>query len=295
MKFPYPDSIQTPRIELNITELCNLRCSFCPRAHGYPNQNIHMSMETLDLILESRLNFYKKYDIILQIFIIGRGEPTLHNDFDNFITRMFEHNLNHYGQEKAADLIVTNGYKYSDWIPKHFDKFQLVDFNCYSDRSYVEYLKIKDDLKKYKTVRVQDRGTTGKNEVGVEIRTNDVGHQSIVKYVNRSGAIPDNIIPMKSVSDAHGKTCRKPWTDVYIDVDGEYRLCCNDWTDLISFKNIREVSIEEHLLTEPKFKEYRFALGRGDRSLTPCNKCNAFIDDDRHEEIWRKAFATMME
>ena len=33
-------------VEINPTELCNLQCSFCPRAHGYPNQNLHMSLDT---------------------------------------------------------------------------------------------------------------------------------------------------------------------------------------------------------------------------------------------------------
>ena len=38
-------------VELNITELCNMKCVFWPRGTGYENQNLDMSMETVDLII----------------------------------------------------------------------------------------------------------------------------------------------------------------------------------------------------------------------------------------------------
>ena len=58
-------------IEINITELCNRMCSFCPRAHGYPNLNLNMSVETAVQIKNQAKGF------VDTIHIVGRGEPLL--------------------------------------------------------------------------------------------------------------------------------------------------------------------------------------------------------------------------
>ena len=31
-------------IEINLTELCDRKCSFCPRSSGYPNHNLNLSV-----------------------------------------------------------------------------------------------------------------------------------------------------------------------------------------------------------------------------------------------------------
>jgi hydrogenase maturation factor HypF (carbamoyltransferase family) len=37
-------------IELNINEVCNRRCVFCPRSQGYPQENIHMEVSQAEFI-----------------------------------------------------------------------------------------------------------------------------------------------------------------------------------------------------------------------------------------------------
>jgi len=46
-------------IELNLTELCNMTCTFCPRSADYPNLNLHMSLDTIDTIA-TQLNDYQR-------------------------------------------------------------------------------------------------------------------------------------------------------------------------------------------------------------------------------------------
>ena len=67
-------------IEINITELCNRECSFCPRAHGYPNLNLNMSVETAVRIQNQAMGF------VDTIHIVGRGEPLLHPNFLNIVS-----------------------------------------------------------------------------------------------------------------------------------------------------------------------------------------------------------------
>jgi len=71
-------------IELNLTELCNLKCGFCPRGsehNPYPNKNLNMSLDTVELIVQQVIEFNKN----LIFTISGRGEPTLHPEFDKII------------------------------------------------------------------------------------------------------------------------------------------------------------------------------------------------------------------
>lgn len=75
---PLIDIIST--IEINPTELCNLKCSFCPRSTFYPNQNLNMSFEIAEKIKQhiDDLNYTGK------VSITGRGEPTLHPKFKEY-------------------------------------------------------------------------------------------------------------------------------------------------------------------------------------------------------------------
>ncbi len=67
-------------IELNPTELCNLTCSFCPRSQDYPNQNLHMSLETIDVVVQHIKELDKANDTNQEVIVsnTGRGEPSLH-------------------------------------------------------------------------------------------------------------------------------------------------------------------------------------------------------------------------
>lgn len=303
MKKPLWVSPCPVRIEMNITELCNLRCDFCPRAHGYPNVNEHMSDEMLDLFLESHDDFYIKNGYQVPILLIGRGEPTLHSDFVNFCTKIYEHlsrqdkkfptlarrkELEGYGSK--IQMMHTNGYKIDKWLPEVGHMFGQIDVNCYSEKTYQEYLQLKEEVSSYPNVVVHDRGTTGKNEILPETRTNRVNKTTAVTYNNRAGSIPQDIIPMKTLSDADGRSCYKPFDIMYLDLDGEWRICCNDWDDLVSLGNLKDISIHDHFYNNPLFNEYRWRLANGDRSLTPCNKCNASLRD---EVEWKEKFGVV--
>ena len=62
-------------IELNINEICNRVCPFCPRANPekYPNQNIHMSVDLANNIAGQLADI----DFTGIVNISGTGEPLL--------------------------------------------------------------------------------------------------------------------------------------------------------------------------------------------------------------------------
>ena len=85
-------------IELNINELCNRTCTFCPRVDPkkYPNQNIHMSVELAKNIADqlASINFTGI------INISGTGEPLLTKHVANIVKQ--------FGDADLHTEIVTN-------------------------------------------------------------------------------------------------------------------------------------------------------------------------------------------
>ena len=60
-------------IEINPTELCNRKCSFCARSEDYPNQNLNLDLRGA-IIIRKRL---EEMDWRGSLKLTGQGEPTL--------------------------------------------------------------------------------------------------------------------------------------------------------------------------------------------------------------------------
>ncbi len=112
-------------IEINPTELCNRRCSFCPRSSTYPNQNLNLSIDDA-FIIKQRLN---EIDFNGRLHFTGQGEPTLNKKLFQ-IAKIFDY-------EKR---IVTNGDFLSDEI---FDVFDVVTISVYDKNDWHKYSKWK--------------------------------------------------------------------------------------------------------------------------------------------------------
>ena len=119
-------SVMLPTIiEINPTELCNRRCSFCPRSSTYPNQNLNLSIDDA-FIIKQRLN---EIDFNGRLHFTGQGEPTLNKKLFQ-IAKIFDY-------EKR---IVTNGDFLSDEI---FDVFDVVTISVYDKNDWHKYSKWK--------------------------------------------------------------------------------------------------------------------------------------------------------
>ena len=89
-------------IDIMATELCNLTCEFCPRAHGYPNLNLHMDLKIVEKVARDlSINFYQN-----RILYCGFGESLLYNHLTESI-QIFK---KHMPWQRNIHL-VTNGDK----------------------------------------------------------------------------------------------------------------------------------------------------------------------------------------
>lgn len=228
-------------IELNPTELCNLKCSFCPRATFYPNQNLNIDLKTVE-IFKNRLDEIKYSKVVS---FTGRGEPTLYKYFTEASKILLK--------DKTYKLkINTNGKN----IDKYLDillEYDVVNLSIYENN----YIKFKDVVNKY--------GKYSNFNFYFKPPIN-LSEDFSLRYTNRAGSLEREI-------DKSG-FCDMIYEKLFIDWNGDYKLCCQDWKDHITLGNIYTEGIEQYLSSNTKLIKYRKLLAQGKRTLTPCSNCD---------------------
>lgn len=248
-------------VELNPTELCNLQCNFCPRSQDYPNSNLHMSMETIDTTINHLHELREKLPDNQRLLIsnTGRGEPVLHKFFRPAMEKLMAFS-DQYGSSVKL-LVNTNGYKFDE----HLDVFlrtDLVYFNVYYNYTYQEYEQFKDKYSPYKNIFVKRRKEGEESEQ--------------VNYNARSGAVVVNNLTDVIYSDKSYGFCGKPFNNIFIDWNGDYILCCNDWVIMEKLDNVHKTSIVDYHTNNPKLQRYKKMLLNERRDMAPCIGCNYF-------------------
>ena len=75
-----------------------------------------------------------------------------------------------------------------------------------------------------------------------------------------------------------------------IDWNGDIFLCPQDWQRRQSMGNIMQMSLFD-IWSGPIISKYRRHLLKGDRQLSPCNKCNAdgMVYGEQHYLAWKNS------
>lgn len=238
-------------IEINPTELCNFKCEFCPRATFYPNKNLHMSKETIDLLISQ----LPEMPNLQGIYLAGRGEPTLHNEFEYLVNSLVEYKSKHH--KNLILHLATNGKRlnqYKDVLKKFYVMLSRYDE---TPDGFVDQFVSRD-----KTV-VYDR------------RTKFITADGNTGYHNRGGSVVLDITRVDNIAHKkYGLMCEKPFDVVYVNWNGDYNLCCNDWEDIEVLGNIKDQSLGKYISVNAKLKAYQEDLLAGKRDRNPCAACN---------------------
>ena len=114
------------KIYIEITNRCNLSCSFCSKVEK-PLRN--MTVEEFELIIS------KIKDKTDTIYLHVKGEPLLHPNLVDFLDIAEENNL--------KVNITTNGTLFPQLVDKIKDKKSLtkINFSLHSENNYPNYLE----------------------------------------------------------------------------------------------------------------------------------------------------------
>ena len=114
------------KIYIEITNVCNLKCSFCSEV---TKKRRFMTKDEFELILK-KINKYTDY-----IYLHVKGEPLIHPNLVDFLDIAEENNL--------KVNITTNGTLFPQLVDKIKDKKSLtkINFSLHSENNYPNYLE----------------------------------------------------------------------------------------------------------------------------------------------------------
>jgi len=247
------DSILT--IEINTTELCNRTCVFCPRhdPEVFPNRNLHLTLKGANIIAEELgCNGY-----IGKISFSGFGENLLNPQFPEII-KAFRFEL-----PQATIECNTNGDKLTEeYVTRLYRSgLDLLYINLYDGIHQMEHFdtmmanaRIREDSYKYR------------------MHWGDFEKHGLILN-NRSGVIDWVGVEETDIKSLQGKPCHYPFYKMFVDWNGDVLFCSNDWGREHVVGNLLQQSLHDVWFSKPMAK-IRKKLMRGDRSLSPCNKCS---------------------
>lgn len=261
------------RVDLDLTGLCNRQCSFCPRSLDanplYPNINKQMSLKTVEIVIEELLlsNFHG------WIELAGRGESTLHKQFETIVDMLTS------GSRRWKLRLTTNGYKINEWwnspVGMKLDELLLNSYE--SEQEYIErqqkYKQLPSGGRVFHYYK-QDGFTI--NQINNMPKYIEEGKEWRHAFNNRAGYFKKkkwwSQTSKTTVTEA---ACWHPIRQIFIDFDGNYQMCCNDWLNQIKIGNVHERSLIDMYINDPKVNRIRWHLLNNKRDrILPCANCD---------------------
>ena len=241
-------------VEINTTELCNRTCVFCPRhdPEVFPNRNLHMTVKGAATIAKELAN----NDFRGKISLSGFGENLLNPQFPEIVSAFREYlpdatiecntNGDRLTKEYAEDLISQRG-------------LDILYINLYDGIEQMEHF---DEIMK----------DIPQDKYKYRMHWGDFEKHGLILN-NRSGVMDWVGVEESSVTALQGKPCHYPFYKMFVDWNGDVLFCSNDWGREHVVGNLLQDSLYDVWFSKPMTK-IRKKLMKGDRSMSPCNKCS---------------------
>lgn len=240
-------------IELNVTELCNRKCVFCPRHDPkiYPNRKLFMS----DLVIDTLIKQLQVNDFRGTVSFSGFGEPLLNPQILDFIV-----NVKNSLPDCTVEMTTNGDFLTKEKVLRIKDSIDILIVDCYDGEHQVVERKEMFDSINFTKFALRELWL--KESDNIETQMNDWN------FNNRSGAV-------KNISfDITQKPCFLPFYKISIDWNGNIILCCNDWLRQQSnLGNIIDTPLSDLWLSDV-YKQIRQHLSNGQRVDSACKNCS---------------------
>lgn len=254
-------------VELSLIDVCNRKCIFCPKSNEdiAPDTYQKMTRKIIDSIHDQLIEI----QFTGTISLCGYGEPLLHKDINYIVSKL----SNVSNVEIITNGDVVTAKKLQDL---YLSKVSKVLISMYDGP---------EQIKKFEEITRQ--ANVPNDLVILRDRWYDKYNDFGVKLTNRAGTITageqENI-------NKYSK-CFYPTYQFLIDWNGNVFLCPQDWQRRVSVGNIMLDTIK-NIWTGTFLTKYRQELLKGNRCLSPCNKCNAdgTLLGKNHAEAWKKIY-----
>ena len=220
-------------------------------------------------LIDKLVDVLKKINFEGAFCLCGYGEPMLHKEFYEIVNKL--------GVVGGVEIITNGDLVNKKTLVKLFEsKATKLIISLYDGpeqvvkfKALIEELNIPKDF-----VILRDRWYSDKADYGVKL-TNRVGTVSVGNQPN--------------VKDYSKTKCFYTAYQMLIDWNGDIFLCPQDWQRRQTMGNMMQSNIFD-IWSGPILSKYRRKLLSGDRSLNPCNQCNAdgMVYGNSHYNAWDK-------
>ncbi len=269
------------RIYIEITNICNLNCSFCK---GTQREKQYMSIASFEEVLR-KIQGYGEY-----IYLHVLGEPLIHPNLESILDLADKYNM--------KVNITTNGRlleKQLDVINKSKCIRQLnISLHSYNGVSDIEKeLNVVDEITNdcYISLRLWNLGRNNNNKKIFDLINN---HYKVkIRIKNNSFKIKDKIFISLEHEfkwpDINSEVCNKNGTcyglrqQIGILVDGTVVPCCLDADGVINLGNIFESEMK-NIINSSRFKAIREGFFSNKLTEDLCMKCGFAQKFNKHKK-----------
>ena len=262
-------------IDFSLCGLCNRKCVFCPFSNPkvYPNKKEYITLELYSKIVDE----LEKYNYSGLITFSGYSEPFMHKKLFELV-KITKEKLPNSKLEINTNGDMLNPKKIRDLYELKLNTILVSMYDGPEQISYFEKMIKKANVGN-KFVILRKRYLSEDNSYGINL-SNRAGTTS--KLISKG-------LLKKKYTLKH--KCFYTHYMLMIDHDGRVLLCSHDWIKKASVGDLNKESLFE-VWTGPKMRKYRLALGKGQRSFSPCNNCNVLgtLEGRKHYESWTKYY-----
>jgi len=263
-------------VQVELSEGCNLRCSFCGVNGIRGKERTYKFMTTKTAANLGKLIATAGWNVRLELAM--HGEPTMNPkaaaiiavlraylpkasimmlsngggllpDPDTKINALFEAGLNTLGLDEYEGITL---------VPKIIEQLGLVGDLCKRLYRYPDDPKASPHTpQKPSSARIVHIRPISLNESGTHATLNN--HAGAGAPLNDHGA---------------GKRCAKPFREMSVRWDGGVAICCNDWRGKLKLGNVNTDTLDQ-IWNGPVAQAARRKLYRGERDFGPCLGCDA--------------------
>ena len=254
-------------IELSLIDVCNRKCSFCPKADDTVAPDTYQKMTML--LIDKLVKELKEIKYQGSVVLCGYGEPMLHKDVYEISRKL---------SEVSFVEIVTNG----DTLTKKKIK-EL--YNANVNKVLVSLYDGPEQVEKFK--KMSDEAQVPSDFVILRHRWHDENQDFGLKLTNRAGTIKVG----KQYDVDNFSFCYYPSYSLLIDWNGDIFLCPQDWQRRRAMGNMMLENIFD-IWVGKIMTNYRKNLLKGKRCASPCSECNAegTVLGKNHAEEWKKIY-----
>ena len=233
-------------VEINPSESCTRKCSFCPRSNSklYPSTHTRVSVELCEKIGRDLADI----GFTNRVGFVGFGEPLLHKQLEECIAaiRLYNPKLKYLEINTNGDLLT------AERIASLYEAgCNVIAVSMYDHDATVYFNDLKGDIPIQMIYRHH-------YDASIDYDLNIVNRKEI--------AFKSDLLNIQ-------KPCYMPFYKLFIDWNGDVLTCDNDWARTLTLGNVSEQSIRDVWLGKA-YNEFKAKLLNG-RNHSPCNKCNA--------------------